>query len=599
MPFEPSLFYYCKPYRKRFLLAMFFLALVALFTATFAVIIQPLMDELFISGGGTLNTRSNLIRQQLISFLNIPEKKLIFYLPFLLFVTFLGQAIFSFLSLYFMKTMGLKVIRNIRNHLYEHLIMQSSEFIAHSKTGDLISRISNDIDRIKFAISETFAAYIRETLTLIGLIIVIFYQDSRMAAFSLILIPFAGIPLFYFGLKIKKRGLQAQQTIGELSTSLSEAILGNHVVKAYNLEEYEIEKFKKLNQQNYRYNSRIAILYSLAAPLMDIIGGVVAAVLFAYGMSRVSSGQLTPGQFTSFLTALFLMYNPVKRLSQAHNDYQQGKAGFERVKQILEQKNKIQESSAALSLEKIDGVIEFRNVCFAYQPGQLTLKNINLIIAAGENIALVGASGAGKTTLAFLLLRLYDVDSGEILLDGHNIRNLKIKNLRSHIGFVTQDIFLFNDTIWNNLTLGQNYTPEDVWRALTIARAADFIKKLPASLQTIVGERGLLLSTGQRQRLAIARAILKNPPILIFDEATSQLDNESEAMIKEAISEVTKNRTTIFIAHRLSTIVNADRIIVLENGEIRETGTHSELISLGGLYYYLYNLQFPQSKNII
>jgi len=316
-----SLYTYCRPYLKRFLLAMFFLGMVALFTSFFAIIIQPLMDELFLQGGGTLNVRSSAIRQFLLTLLNISEKNLTVYLPILLFITFFGQVIFSFFSLYMMKTIGLKVIRNIRAHLYEHLIMQSSEFIAHSRTGDLISRLSNDIDKIRFAISETFASYIRETLTLIGLLIVIFYQDAQMATFSLILIPLAGLPLFNFGKKIKKRGLQAQQTIGELSSYLSEAILGNSIVKAYNLERYEIEKFRKVNQENYRYNSRIAIIYSLAAPLMDIIGGIVAALLFTLGMSRVAHGALTPGQFTSFLTALFLMYNPVKRLSQAHNDY--------------------------------------------------------------------------------------------------------------------------------------------------------------------------------------------------------------------------------------------------------------------------------------
>jgi subfamily B ATP-binding cassette protein MsbA len=329
---ENSLYSHFRPFLKRFVLALFFMAMVAFFTAFFAVIIQPVIDELFIQGGGRLAEKSKLIRNLIMRVLHIEESKMVLVLPQLLFVAFLGQAVFSFLSLYSMKTLGLKVVRNIRDKLYRHLIHQSIDFLSKARTGDLVSRISNDIEKIKLAVAETLAVYIRESLTLAGLLAVIFYQDWGMATLSLVLIPVAAVPLAYFGRKVKKRGIQSQETIADLANFMSESAMGNKIVKAYNMEEFEINKFRQLNQKHFRINAKIAMAYSLAAPIMDIIGGLVAAGLFTVGMHRISQGTLSPGQFTSFLTALFMMYAPIKRLSTAHNDYQQGKAGYERVR---------------------------------------------------------------------------------------------------------------------------------------------------------------------------------------------------------------------------------------------------------------------------
>ncbi len=576
------------------------MAMVAVFTAFFAVIIQPVIDELFIQGGGKLAEKSQFIRNLIMRTLGIKENRLVLVLPQLLFFAFLGQAIFSFLSLYSMKTLGLKVVRNIRDKLYRNLIHQSIDFLSKARTGDLVSRISNDIEKIKLAVAETLSVYIRETLTLAGLLVVVFYQDWEMATLSLVLIPVAAVPLVYFGRKVKKRGIQSQETIGDLGNFMSESAMGNKIVKAYNMEEFEINKFRQLNQKHFRINAKIALAYSLAAPVMDIIGGLVAAGLFTVGMHRISVGTLSPGQFTSFLTALFMMYAPIKRLSTAHNDYQQGKAGWERVRQIINTENPIRDRAAAIEIKSIRGEVEFKDVNFSYQPEVPVLKKVSFVARPNEMVALVGASGSGKTTIMNILLRFYEPASGEIFIDGRDIRSITLKSLREQIGLVTQDVFLFNDTILNNIAYGRKrYSTDDVHKAAAIARAADFIAELPLKYDTMVGERGIFLSNGQRQRISIARAVLKQPQVLIFDEATSSLDSESEKLIQEAMAEVMNNRTTFVIAHRLSTIIEADCILVIENGEIKESGDHRELLKKRGLYYSLYNLQFPEMDIIM
>lgn len=592
---EKRLLSYIRPHLGQFVLALFFMAMVALFTALFALIIRPIMDELFVQGGGYLSEKSRYVRDFIIGFLKVKEKNLVIVLPQLLFLCFLGQSVFTFLSLYSMKNLGLKVVKTIRDQLYNNLINQSTDFLTKSKTGDLVSRITNDIEKIRFAVSETLAVYVRETLTLLALLVVIFYQDWYMSLLSLIIIPAATVILVVFGKRVKKRGIQSQEAIGELSNFLTETVTGNKIVKAYNMEKFEIKKFVHLNNNHFRINSRIAMIYSLAAPIMNLIGGIVAALIFFIGMRRVAGGFMTPGQFSSFLAALFLMYNPMKRLSQANNDYQQGKAGYQRVMQIIKNKNPIVDGPGARKMERVRGRVEFRDVSFSYDQSIPVLKDISFKVNPDEMLALVGASGSGKTTLMNLFLRFYEVSSGQILIDGTDIRDFTIASLRNAIGLVTQDVFLFNDTIINNITYGKSdYSLSDVKRVAEIARAADFINHLPGRFETVVGERGVFLSNGQRQRIAIARAILKNPSILFFDEATSSLDSESEKLIQEAMIEVMKNRTTFIIAHRLSTILEADKILVLDKGEIRERGNHRELLKKKGLYHSLYKLQFPQ-----
>jgi len=583
------------------------MAMVAFFTAFFAVIIQPIMDELFIQSAGHLTEKasyisgkSEYIRNLIQDTFNIGSQGMVLILPIVLFFSFLGQAVFTFLSLYIMKTLGLKVVRNIRDKLYKNLINQSIEFLSKSKTGDLVSRITNDIEKIKFAVSETLSVYVRETLTLIALLLVVFYQDWYMALIALIILPVAVLFLALFGKRIKRAGIQSQVAIGRLSNFLSEAIIGNKIVKAYNMEDYEIERFSKSNQDHYKINTKIALIYSFSAPIMHTIGGLVAALIFVVGMRRVSGGDISPGQFTSFLAALFLMYNPIKRLAQANNDYQQGKAGYERVMEVIKDENTVLDKPSAIDVKKVKGEIEFKNVFFSYIPSVPVIENISFKVIPDEMVALVGSSGSGKTTLMNLLMRYYEYSSGEILVDGKNIRDFTLKSLRGSIGLVTQDVFLFNDTILSNIVYGScDYSFEDIRKAADIARASGFIEELPEKYDSIVGERGILLSNGQRQRISIARAIIRKPSILIFDEATSSLDSESEQLIREAMTDVMKNRTTLIIAHRLSTIIEAKMILVIENGEIKEMGNHRDLLKKRGLYYSLYNLQFPEMDIIM
>jgi len=590
-----SLFSHLRPFLKKFILALFFLAMVAFFTALFAVVIQPIIDEMFIQGGGELSEKGRAIRNFLLSFLGLQERSLLFVLPQLLLFTFLGQALFSFLALYTMKTLGLKVVRNIRDRLFRSLIRQSVDFISRSKSGDLTSRITNDIEKIKYAVSETLSVYVREILTFLGLLGVIFYQDHQMALVSLVIVPVAAAPLIYFGRLVKKRGIQSQETVGELSSFLSETTGGHKIVKAFNMEEAEISRFRQLNQKHYGINSKIALVYSLSPAVMELIGGIVAAAIFTIGTHRIASGLLSPGQFSSFLAALFLMYNPLKRLSSANNDFQQGKAGYERVLQIVRAENTIQDCANAVEVKEVKGRVEFNDISFSYLSDTPVVLDVNLSVKPAELVALVGASGAGKTTLMNLLLRFYDPDKGVVLIDDRDIRHFTLKSLREHIGLVTQDVFLFNDTVANNISCGRRrYTPEDIRAAASVARASDFINALPEGFDTLVGERGVFLSTGQRQRISIARAIIKQPSILIFDEATSALDAESESLIQEAMFEIMRERTTFVIAHRLSTIIEADRILVLKSGRIVESGNHRELLKKRGAYYDLYNLQFPE-----
>ena len=419
------------------------------------MIIQPIIDELFIQGGGQLAAKSKIIRNLIMRLLGVRESNWSWFCRSCCSWLSSARPSFLFSRCISMKTLGLKVVRNIRDKLYRNLIHQSIDFLSKSKTGDLVSRISNDIEKIKLAVAETLAVYIRETLTLACLLVVIFYQDWDMASISLILIPVAAVPLIYFGRKVKKRGIQSQETIGELANFMSESAMGNKIVKAYNMEEFEINKFRQLNQKHFRINAKIALAYSLAAPIMDIIGGLVAAGLFTIGMHRISQGTLSPGQFTSFLTALFLMYSPIKRLSNAHNDYQQGKAGYERVQADHQHRKPHPGPVVGDGNEEHPRRSRIQECPFRL-PARGSGTEKHLFSGPAQR---AGGPGRGQ--------RIGQDDHHEhpaaLLRTGErriphrrpDIRAITLKSLREQIGLVTQDVFLFNDTILNNIAYGR------------------------------------------------------------------------------------------------------------------------------------------------
>jgi subfamily B ATP-binding cassette protein MsbA len=594
---EPTgFFYYIKPYTVRFLVALLMMVFLALSTGLFGLIIAPLTNDLFNHGGkGPTQLFSSGGGGDLFGFKTWLSGLFNFngIWPIVLALTFFAQSIFTFFSLYFMKTLGLKVVRDIRMKLYRNLTYQSIQFLSNARTGDLVSRISNDIDKVKFAVAETLAVYVRESLTLVVLMVLLFITDWKMTVVAMIILPISGVMLSVFGRRVKRRGIEAQEAIGGLSNYLSETVNGNKIVKAYNMEEYEVAKFHKLNQLHYRIESKIAMLFATSSPLMHVIGGVIAGALFIVGQIRVSQGVMSSGEFLSYLAMMFMMYNPIKRLSQAHNEYQHGKAGYQRVESILDVACEVELANRRGLDVPLKGEVSFEQVAFAYRPDEPVLKGISFHVMPGEVVALVGSSGAGKSTLVNLLLRFYDPQSGIIRFDGRPHTDYSIYSLRHGIGLVTQEVFLFNDTVKNNIAYGSDFDDRQIQKAAEIARAAEFIDALPQKYESMVGERGVFLSGGQRQRISIARAVLKGPPILVFDEATSSLDSESEKLIQDAMNDLMKGRTTFIIAHRLSTIVNADRILVMQDGRVVENGKHAELMAMNGLYHSLYHLQFP------
>jgi subfamily B ATP-binding cassette protein MsbA len=396
---------------------------------------------------------------------------------------------------------------------------------------------------------------------------------------------------------LKKRGRRNQARLADIYNHLFETITGNKIVKAFTMERFELKKFFEATKNFFKSSMKLAVIESLSSPFMEVIGGAVGAFVLWVGMQRITEGYISPGDFGSFVVAIFYSYTPIKRLSRANNTVQQGVASYERVQDIAQSQPSITDSSQAIPLPPIKGKVSFENVCFSYNEDRPVLYGIHFEVQPTELIAIVGLSGSGKTTIVNLLSRFYSPSSGQICVDDIPIHDVTLNSLRSQIGLVTQELILFNDSISNNIAYGMTDMPlERIEGAAKAAMAHDFICELPQGYDTQIGEKGMLLSSGQRQRLAIARALLKNPPILILDEATSALDSESERLIQIALANVMKDRTTLVIAHRLSTIRNANRIFVVDRGQIVEIGTHSELMRLDGIYKKLYDLQFPEEK---
>lgn len=518
------------------------------------------------------------------------------FLSAFLIVVFLLKGISGYGQTYFMHFIAHKVVNNLRNDLYHKVTGLSPSFFTRRKTGELISRFTNDINVIQQTITEPMGSIVRDPVTIIGFLIFIFCKvDPGLAIVSMVIFPPVVILIRKLGGKVRKITGEAQVKIADITSILQETLSGIRVVQAFGMEEYERKKFFTETNRFFKVTMRCARVYLVSSPVMELLGAVGIAIILLYAGLRVmpGSGTMTAGDFVAFLGAVFSMYAPCKNLTRVNNMMQQAKVASARVFEILDVESEVRECDAAQPLPRLKHEVSFNNVSFSYDGKKKVLEDINLKAGVGEIIAIVGTSGVGKTTLVNLIPRFYDCTSGSITIDGKDIRDVTIKSLRTQIGIVTQEVILFNDTVMNNIRYGNvNISEEQVFAASRAANAHSFVMNLSHGYDTTVGDRGVLLSGGERQRIAIARAILKDPAILILDEATSSLDSESEMLVQEAINNLMKDRTVFVIAHRLSTIKHAAKILVLDGGRIVESGVHEELVKREGVYKRLYDLQF-------
>lgn len=582
-----------KPYWGKLGLAMVFMILVSLLTASQALLVKPAMDGVFFKKEGIPPVVKNIIIQLGLGDLLLKkDMEMLLLLPIAIILLFLLKGAFDYGQAYLMNFVGLRVVADIRQRLYDHLQNLSLSFFTRTPTGILISRITNDVNLVQGSVSNAITGLIKDTVTILGLTAVVFYRDWKLGLIAFIIFPIALIPIKEFGKRLRKFSKKGLQRMGSLTMFLHETITGNRIVKAFNMEEYEKRRFAEENERYFKIFLKRVKIRALSHPLMELLGGIGIAVIVWVGGYSVVRGEVSPGTFFSFMTALLMLYAPVRNLNKVNLEVQEGLAAAARIFELLDTAVEVKEEKDAISLPPISKGVEFKGVTFKYE-SKPVLKAISLHVRAGEIIALVGMSGAGKTSLVNLLPRFYDVEQGQILIDGLDIQKVTLKSLREQIGLVTQQTILFNDTVRNNIAYGSlQRSDQEVIEAAKAANAHGFIQRVPQGYDAVIGEGGVKLSGGERQRISIARAILKNAPILILDEATSSLDSDSETEVQMAMDSLMRGRTVFVIAHRLSTIRNAHRIIVLSNGEIVEEGTHDELMAFNGEYRRLYDLQF-------
>ncbi|HEX2442299.1 MAG TPA: ABC transporter ATP-binding protein [Vicinamibacterales bacterium] len=567
---------YARPYRGRLAAALAAMLLYAGASWLLALQIKPIFDEV------------------------LPSRERLGLVTALVVGAYLLKGLGSYASVYLMTDVGQRVVLDVRSRLFRHILGQSAGFFARRTSGQLMSRVTNDVGQVQQAVSETIGDLIRESLALVGYAFLLFWYDARLAIVCLTGTPLVLYPLVRLGQRVRRTTRRSQEALEDLSHITAEAFTGHRIVKAFGAEGHEADRFDRAAWRVYRTNLKIASTVSSLPPIMEFVGGLAVVAALWYGSREIARGELTTGDFAGFLFAAFMMYTPIKKLSRVNATLNQAIAASERIFEMLDIHSEVLDRPAARPLAPLAREVEFRNVGFQYDDGdgRQILKGVSFTVKAGQALAIVGSSGAGKTTLVNLVPRFFDLTAGAILIDGVDIRDVTLRSLRAQVGMVTQDTVLFDDTIAHNIAYGSPHaSDDDIEAAARAAHAHEFIGHLPLGYETRIGERGQRLSGGQRQRLAIARALLKNPPILILDEATSALDTESERLVQDALARLMQNRTSFVIAHRLSTARRADFIIVLDRGRIVETGRHDELVARpGGAYAKLHTLQFAGAR---
>jgi subfamily B ATP-binding cassette protein MsbA len=566
---------YVRPYKGKLFISVLAMIGVAAMTAAAALLIKNVLDDIFIAG----------------------DREKLLMVPAAIIVVYALKGFFRYVRTYLMSWTGLKIVQDIRNELYEHLHRLSMSFFTETPTGVLMSRVTFDVTMMQTAITEALVGAVRDLFTIVALTVVVFYRNAELGFLAIIGLPLSFYPLARFGRSMKKASKKSQERMGDLNQLMQERISGVGLIKAYGTEETELERFKGENEKLVKVFLKIQRVKALSNPVMEFIGAASVALIIWIGGMTVMNGKMTVGEFFSFLAALMMLYEPVKHMASINNIVQQGLAASERVFEILDLSPEIADAPDAVVLPRSSGKISFEGVSFRYEEDWV-LKDVDLDIRSGMKLAIVGTSGGGKTTLANLIPRFYDATEGRIMVDGYDVRQVTQKSLRKQISIVSQEVVLFNDTIRNNICYGMtDVTDSQLQKALDAAYVHDFVAALPKGIDTMIGERGSRLSGGQRQRLSIARALLKDSPILILDEATSALDTESEHLVQRALENLVAGRTTLVIAHRISTVTDADLIIVVSGGRIAESGNHDQLIAAEGEYSRLYSLLIEENSS--
>jgi subfamily B ATP-binding cassette protein MsbA len=596
---------YVLPFLLQLLPGIFLLAAVGFLEAFRLVLLKPVLDRVLVPSTGSENIILFTMPQSghpiyLQRFVPTHFHNAWTIVAFALVASTVLKGCFDYLGTYLVNHAGFGMITNLRNDLYDSVLRRSAAFFQRHTTGTLISTIINDIERVQYAMSSILAEFLQQFFSFLFTAALVVMLGKQLAWVLLLFIPVIVFSAIRIGRRVRSTTRTGQDQLADVQNILQETIAGNRIVKAFGMESWEIARFRTAAQRLFRANLRSVAAAAISSPLMDTFGAIAIALLLLLGREQIAHNQLTLGAFIAFVAAVLSMYNPVRKFAVFNNSFQQALGASSQLFKFMDTEDLVREKPGAKALPRFSHAIQFENVSFSYQSdgegSREILHNINLEVRRGEILAIVGSSGAGKSTLVHLLPRFFDVSSGSILVDSHDVRDVTVSSLRSQIGIVTQDTVLFNDTVRNNIAYGQPHVAmKEVEGAARAALAHEFIQALPAGYDTVIGERGVRLSGGERQRLAIARALLKNAPVLILDEATSALDSESEALVQSALHNLMSGRTVLVIAHRLSTVCRADRIVVIENGTIADIGTHEDLMSKLGTYRRLYELQFASS----